>query len=429
MKNKKHKLHIISFDGLSKVDMPFLMEEPNFKEFLKGASYSFEVESVYPSVTYCAHTSITTGNYPNKHGIINNTLLQPEKKRPDWYWYAKDIKTKTFQRLATEAGFTILSILWPVSAGDKLKYNMPEIFPNRRWLSQSMVSLLNGSKYYQYRMNRRFGFLRSGTKEPELDDFIHASYIYSLKKYKTDITMVHYIDLDSTRHEYGFESHKAYNALKRHDKRLGEVVKTIKEEGEWEDSTIIVIGDHSSKDGEYNIYLNTLFKKLGYLNVSSDGTIDRYSVIAKTADGSTYIYTDGKVDLEKLVTEIRLELDDAIDGIYSKEEANNLGADPNCALMIEGKLGYFFEDEIMDEVIISIKELREKGIFAHVNNHGYNPNLKKDYETVFIAKGKGIKSGVNIGRMNLVDEGPTFARLLGLELKNVDGRVLEEILE
>lgn len=429
MEKKNLKLHIISFDGLSKVDIPYLRELPNFKKFMEDASYSYEVESVYPSVTYCAHTSITTGNFPNKHGIINNTLLQPNRKRPDWNWYAKKIKTPTFQRVATEAGYTVLSIMWPVSAGDKIKYNMPEIFANRPWLNQVSVSLLNGSKYYQYRMNKRFGFLRNGTKEPELDDFIHASYIHSLKKYKTDITMVHYIDLDSTRHEYGFYSKKAYNALRRHDKRLGEILSTIEAEGELENTAVVIIGDHSSKDGEYNIYLNTLLNRLGYLNVNSEGLIDSYSAVAKSADGSTYIYTRKSVDVEKLRGEIEDELKDAIEVIYTPEEAKELGADPNCAMMIEAKLGYFFEDEVMDEVIYSIKDLRGRGKFVHVNNHGYSPTLKEDYETVFIAKGKGIKKGVNIGKMHLVDEGPTFARLTGLELKNTDGRILEEILE
>jgi hypothetical protein len=31
--------------------------------------------------------------------------------------------------------------------------------------------------------------------------------------------------------------------------------------------------------------------------------------------------------------------------------------------------------------------------------------------------------------MNLVDEGPTMAKLLGIELKDADGRIINEILE
>ncbi|MDO4595305.1 MAG: alkaline phosphatase family protein, partial [Tissierellia bacterium] len=67
----KSKMYIISFDGLSKVDMNYLKKKPNFKKFLKDASFCFNVKSIYPSITYPAHTSISTGNFPNKHGIVN----------------------------------------------------------------------------------------------------------------------------------------------------------------------------------------------------------------------------------------------------------------------------------------------------------------------------------------------------------------------
>ena len=54
---------------------------------------------------------------------------------------------------------------------------------------------------------------------------------------------------------------------------------------------------------------------------------------------------------------------------------------------------------------------------------------KSDYTTVFIAAGKGIKPNVEIEAMQLIDEGPTFARLLGLELGNTDGKVVEDLIE
>jgi hypothetical protein len=48
---------------------------------------------------------------------------------------------------------------------------------------------------------------------------------------------------------------------------------------------------------------------------------------------------------------------------------------------------------------------------------------------IFIAAGKGIRKGVKLGVVRNLDLAPTAARLLGLELKDVEGRVLEEILE
>lgn len=423
------KVHIISFDGLSKVDMEYLKEKPNFKRFLKDSSYSFEVESVYPTLTYPAHTSITTGNYPNRHGIVNNTLLQPQRKHPDWHWYAKDIKTKTFQQLATEKGYTVLALLWPVNGRAKIKYNFPEIFANRFWSNQLIVSLMSGTKRFQIDLFRRHGKNLQGIKQPNLDDFTHKNYLYSLKNYKTNITMVHYFDLDSHRHNYGFNSFEIRGALDRHDKRLGEILDLIKSEGEEKDTTVFVLGDHSSKDANNVIFLNSIFKKHGLIQTNSRGKITSYEVIGKESGGSSYVYSKGNHTFEEIKEIIQSELpEEAIEAFYTKEEAKCLGADENCLMMLEGRLDYLFEDPIAPKPLMTVEELMKTNIAFHINNHGYSPHLKEDYETVFIAKGKGIRKNYNIGKMNLIDEGPTFARLLGLDLGDTDGRVLEEIL-
>lgn len=425
----KRKLHIISFDGLSKVDMPYLKEKENFKRLLDGASYSFEVESVYPTLTYPAHTSITTGNYPIRHGITNNTLVQPFRKKPDWFWYAKDIRTKTFQKLATEAGYTVLALLWPVNAGAKIKYNLPEIFPNRPWTNQILVSLLNGTKIFQADLFKRHGHMMEGFKQPNLDNFTHANYLYSLQHYKTNITMVHYIELDGMRHDYGFSSEEAKESLDRHDRRLGEILDLIEEMGEEEKTTIVVLGDHSSKDADKVMFLNKIFEKHGLLKTNKKGRIIGYDVVSNTAGGSSYIYADKGHAFEEIKALIQSELPEgAIQAYYTGYQAGRLGADDHCLMMVEASSNYLFEDGIATKPCMTMEELEGSDIVYHINNHGYSPYLKEDYETVFIAKGKGIRKDYNIGKMRLIDEGPTFAALLGLDLGDVDGRILEEIL-
>ena len=54
---------------------------------------------------------------------------------------------------------------------------------------------------------------------------------------------------------------------------------------------------------------------------------------------------------------------------------------------------------------------------------------KRITKTVFIATGKGIKPNVEIPSMRLIDEGPTFARLLGIDLGKTDGRIVEACIE
>ena len=59
--------------------------------------------------------------------------------------------------------------------------------------------------------------------------------------------------------------------------------------------------------------------------------------------------------------------------------------------------------------------------------HGY-PATDADLSALFIAAGAGIRQGVTLGVIDNVDVAPTMAELLGLNLPNVDGKVLSEIL-
>lgn len=429
MKKLTKYLFVISFDGLSTLDFDYISGLPNFKEYLKTASYCERVYSIYPSLTYPAHTSIITGKYPKNHGIINNTLLQPRRNSPDWYWQRDFIQGETLYDLAINKGMKVAALLWPVTGKSKIQYNMPEIFANRSWQNQIMVSLLNGSPMFQIQLNSKFGHLRKGKKQPELDNFTHASFIYTIKNKKPDISLVHFTDLDTMRHLYGFNSKEAKQALQRHDNRLGEIIKTLKEIGIYEDSTVVLLGDHSSLDEDRIIYLNTLLKNDGLIDVDSKGRIIGYRAIAKSCDGSSYIYVKERAlinKVKKLIQDFNC-LNNCIEDIFTKLQVKDMGADPECALMIEARKGYYFLDELNNEVIKKFEqsEVGKSGVTK--STHGYSP-YKPDYTTVFMASGKGIAKGNVIEKMNLVDEAPTMARLLGIEMHNIDGRIINEFL-
>lgn len=434
MKSTTKHLIVISFDGLSTLDFEYIKSLPNFEKFINESACCKKVYSVYPTLTYPAHATILTGKYPKNHGIINNTLLQPGRRSPDWYWQRKYIKGETLYDLAIKRGMKVAALLWPVTAKSSIQYNMPEIFANRSWHNQIMVSLFNGSPLFQITLNNKFGALRDGLRQPNLDNFTHQSLLYTIKEKKPDITFVHYTDLDTMRHHHGFYSKEAKEALKRHDSRLGDVIKTLKENNMYEDSTIIALGDHSSLDEDKIINLNILLKENGYINVNTSGNIIDYKAIIKNCDGSAYVYVNDSLN-QKLICEIRDLIDDfnkkykCIEAIFTSDEAKELGADPRCALMLEANKGYYFLDNLEGEIIKKIQP-NEAGVVHDVTSstHGYSP-FKEDYTTVFMAAGCGIKKGAVIEKMNLIDEAPTMAKLLGLELKNVDGRIVEEIFE
>lgn len=419
---------IISLDAVDKKDFEILKELPNFKKLLEKSSYSFEVESVYPSLTYPAHTTIITGKYPNNHGIINNILVQPGNNNPDWFWHRSKIQGETLCDLAKKKGMKIANLLWPVMAKGDIDYNLPEIFPNKWWQNQIIISLLNGSIGYQLELNNKFKELRNGTKQPELDNFIMASLLHTLREKQPGLTLVHLTDVDSQRHEYGYRSPEALYALKRHDYRIGEVLNCLHSLGIENDTTIVILGDHSFKDADYVIKLNKLFINKGWITIDRKGNIVDWATFMNYCDGSAYIYLKDNTNknLLKVIREtlenFSNENNNCIEKILTSEEAFKLGADRSCALMLEAKEGYYFINDIDGEII------EETGEKYHKATHGYSPK-KKDYETFFIISGKGIKKDYNIGPMHLVDEGPTLAAILEGELPKADGKVLEQIRE
>src|SRR4029077_8117194 len=83
--------------------------------------------SVFPSVTYPAHTSIVTGVDPGTHGIVTNTAWDPEDRNQEgWRWYAEDIQARTLWDAAREAGLETAIVNWPVTVGARASWLVPE---------------------------------------------------------------------------------------------------------------------------------------------------------------------------------------------------------------------------------------------------------------------------------------------------------------
>jgi hypothetical protein len=89
-------------------------------------------------------------------------------------------------------------------------------------------------------------------------------------------------------------------------------------------------------------------------------------------------------------------------------------------LLLVGKEGYTFSDEVFDDDIIT-------PIPISLGSHGYlatDPRMNG----VLVVWGRGIKAGTKLGAVDNLDVAPTIGALLGIELPDIEGRVLREIL-
>lgn len=410
---------IISVDSLSSPDMELISLLPNFREFISHASMCDNVTSVYPSLTYPAHGTIVTGNYPVNHGIVNNTFFAPGSKVKKWYCKEEYINGNTIIKEYLKKGKKIASLLWPITGKSGIQYNLPEAFKISRFEPQFFEILRNGTASYCLELLIKFGKIVKKIKQPELDDFIQASLLHTIKKYRPDLTLVHFLDIDMSRHKYGYAAPEAFRAMERVDQRIGELITTLKSQGIYDETAIIILGDHSQIDVHTPIYLNERFMDDGYIKIKH-GKITDWKLYAKPCDGSCYIFISDdmseefKDEIYEYLYRIQGEKKSGISKIYTGEEAGKFGATDKCSFMLEARIGYYFAEN------------REDRVFKAA--HGYLPTIPS-YQTVFMASGCGIKKNVQVSNISLVDEAPTIAKLLGIELGNTNGRCIEEILD
>lgn len=419
MKNKPKHVIVLSVDSLSSPDMELINLLPNFRDYMSKASMCDNVTSVYPSLTYPAHTTIITGKYPVHHGIYGNTVFNPKGTSGKWYTQSNYIVGETLISKAEEAGMEVATLLWPVTGKGKHRYNLPEVHPSGWIKSAGLTALIHGGAFYVLELARKFGKIRKGIRQPYLDDFVQESLLYTLEKYKPKLTLVHFLDLDMNRHEYGYAAPEAFRAMERIDHRLGELIDFLKKHKMYDDTALIVLGDHSQIDVHTPIYLNERFEEDGYLQ-RKNGNIKKWRVYAQSCDGSCYIFVNKK-EGEKFSEEVfeylcsmQGERKSGIGKIYTGEEAKKLGASSECSYMIEARIGYYFAEDL------DSKKLKAA--------HGYLPTIAS-YQTVFMASGKGIRPNVQVSNISLVDEAPTIARILGIDLGQTDGQCIEDILD
>ncbi|MCX7951094.1 MAG: ectonucleotide pyrophosphatase/phosphodiesterase [Clostridiales bacterium] len=356
----KKGIIVISFDALCSSDLDDIKKLQTFNFLIQNSLSCLNVEPVYPTLTYPNHASIITGKMPFEHGIINNTKLQPFNKSPDWYWFRKDIKTDTLYDIARKNGLSTCLLLWPTTGCGKITYNLPEIFPNRPWQNQILVSLMAGSKLFQITLNKNFGKLLDGINQPNLDDFVLESAIYTIKRKSPNLMLIHFTDLDTQKHKYGTKSSKAKEALLRHENRLKKIFDTAANLG----YKIAILGDHGSLDVHSQIALNTYFKEHNLLKY----------VYLKSCEGSSYIYLRGDVE-DKIKHKIIYTIEDfnknfngIIEKIIFNHEYKKLGFDKNAFLMLEPREGFCFTDSMTIEII---NQSNYKAV------HGQLPNKHK----------------------------------------------------
>ena len=173
---------VISYDAFSKDNFESACKQPNLAKLLANGAATDLVKSVYPTLTYVIHSTYVTGAYPNKHGVFHNNPFQPFVPENDqnWHWFREDIKLPTVYEAARKKGLKTAGLLWPVSGKAAIDYNIPEIKAIKNE-NQALKILKSGSKLFTLSMEMKYGKVRNGISQPELDDFTTLCAVDAIK--------------------------------------------------------------------------------------------------------------------------------------------------------------------------------------------------------------------------------------------------------
>ncbi len=422
------KLWVFSLDALGDVDAPIFERLPGFKTLMEKGSYVPRMRGVYPTLTYPSHASIISGRPPSSHRIVNNRRFQPNRKKHSWFWYEEDIHGDTLFKAAKRAKKKVAAFLWPVSASAKIDSNFAEIFPTQEGENQIFLSLRNSTLRTMLPIEMKFGKLRDGVKQPQLDNYtIHATE-YLINKVDPDLIFIHLLDVDTNKHHYSTQTPEIEAAIGRIDEKIQQILAWREARPDRDEIDLVFLSDHSQIDTPEYIYPLTDFLEAGFI-VEEKETVPNYVLVPHSAGGSCYVYgmdasLADKDLLQKSIDFLKdyAEKTEGIEALYFKEDLIKWQTDTTAFAMLEAKRGYCFS-EYFGGTESAAMEAK-----YHLANHGYHPDKEK-YDAVFFGLGPSFKEGYRKeDRGNLLNIAPTLARIQGLDLENAQGKMMDDLL-
>ncbi len=423
-----NKLWVFSLDALGDADSAIFEQLTGFKTLMNKGAYVPRMRGVYPTLTYPSHATIISGRPPASHRIVNNRRFQPDRKRHSWFWYERDIHGDTLFRAAKREGKRVAAFLWPVSAAAKIDSNFAEIFPTQERENQMLLSLRNSTWRTMLPIELKFGKLRAGVKQPQLDDYTFHATKYLIDKVDPDLMFIHLLDVDTNKHHYSTKSQVVEDAIHRFDDKIQEILRWREERADRDEIDVVFLSDHSQIDTPTYLYPLTDFEEAGFL-VEDKEAVPNYVLAPHSAGGSCYVYGMESQLADKDLFDKSVEFlkayaadQEGIEAIYFKDDLVKWQTDTTAFAMLEAKRGYCFSEHFKGTEAAAMEAK------YHLANHGYHPD-KENYDAVFFGLGPSFKEGYRRQeRGDLLHIAPTLARIQGLDLQNAQGQVMEDLL-
>jgi predicted AlkP superfamily pyrophosphatase or phosphodiesterase len=213
-----HTVVLISMDGF-RWDYLDKAPTPNIHRLIQNGVQAKGLIPPFPSKTFPSHYSIVTGLYPEHHGIVANTMYDPEFKalftlanteRKKGRWYGGEPVWITAQ----QQGKRCATLFWPGS-----DVEIKGMFPT----------------YWRE-------YDKSLTAKARVEQILQ--WLDMPKDTRAQFYALYLEDTDEAGHEFGPESAQTRLAIQRLDSAIGFFIDNLEQRGIFEKLNIVLLSDH-----------------------------------------------------------------------------------------------------------------------------------------------------------------------------------------
>jgi predicted AlkP superfamily pyrophosphatase or phosphodiesterase len=416
------RLVVLSADGMRpdfyRQPQKFGLKVPNLRELVEAGASADAVESVYPSTTYPAHVTLVTGVRPRRHGIYSHLAsLDPTEKARPWTWFARAINVPTLWDAVGASGRKTAAIAWPVSAGARITYNIPEIWdpaapdpyqdfetPARHSTPRLFDEVVNCIKSSATRNSRN-------RRQPEIhemspDHLRTEAALHILRRHQPDLLLVHFALYDQLAHQHGPFAPEAVRAIEQMDKEIGRIREAVNGD---RSTTLVVLSDHGFVPVERDVAPLVPLMDEGLFGQNASGEPELKRLGAIHSGGSFALYwleeptSENRRSLQKAVA--RLVESGGVREVLDRARLKALGSDPDAELMLDANPGCYFSDRHAGPIV--------QGTPKDRGTHGHLPSVA-GMQAGFVVTGPGIEPGKDLGRFGLTQVAPTLMKQMGL---------------
>ena len=417
--NHRPKVVLISLDAFAADSLhdPTL-PTPTLRALEKNGAFAVSMQPINPTVTWPNHTSIVTGVDASRHHVLVNGLIEHQRteSRPSFDAEApknKLVAVPTVYDAAHAAGLTTAEIDWvAIMHATTVDWAFAERPDPDGPIAQDLIRAGVATRDQLANFGRPSQAWRDRMYTAAATDILRTRH--------PDLLMLHLLALDSIEHETGYGNSAGRNTMAFLDDRVKDVIDAVRDAGEFDNTTFIIVSDHGQSSLHHRLHADVLLKQAGlqtsgaanYTTCMNDGgfaMLYQRNATPASLEALRKLFT-GKPGVRAALTP-----DEAARDGWPTPKISDQAPD----ILLYAETDYAFSGGETSDFVVDTNE---------GGAHGY-PNTDPLMQSIFIASGAAIRPVGQIPSFRNLDVAPTIARILHIALPDVQGKPQEAILK